>query len=181
MTVAHTEPQPPEISVEEAARLGIEIPSIPAFYFGPTTWNYLYYAILGISTVIGMAAFVQTGEVTDGLFYFFFSLLGTAVLGIFFLSSVVIPLYMKHYERLVEARKAALRAAQIAAIERAEEERAQRQKYSLGRHDQGEGGDLNAAFQETGDESELPSQPAIPAANAVEDQASSLRRMVATH
>ncbi len=178
MAVAQMDPQAyPDITREEAAELGIEIPDMPAFQFGPAAWNYLYYAILGLSMTIGFVAFVNTGDLATGLIYFFFSLLGTAILGILFLSSVVIPLCVKEYERGVAAHKAAIRAAQVAAMERAKEERVANQEFAGRRSLTPPPTGLDEAFADVGTGPEA----AKPEKAPVEDQASSLRRMVAAH
>jgi hypothetical protein len=158
--------------------LGIEVPLVPPFRFGPDSWNLLYYMILGVSLLFGFLAFASSGSWSDALLYFLISLLGTTFLGISFLSFVIMPLFLKHRERVLEARRAAVLAAKAAAIERNEQMLAERHRTMAANLRADTSAQNHAVF--TGQESTAePTNAPLPATNpTVEDQASSLRRMV---
>lgn len=82
---------------------------IPPIRFGPKEWNLLYYAILIFSLLVGLVTFVSGASVADALLRFLVTLFSSALLGISFLSFVVMPLHMKHYEALIKAQKEAAR------------------------------------------------------------------------
>lgn len=159
--------------------LGIEVPVVPPFRFGPDSWNLIFYMILAVSLLFGFMAFASTGSWSDALLYFFISLLGTTFLSVSFLSFVIMPLFLKHRERVIAARKAAELATKAAEIERAEQMLAERYRT---RPASNQGADPSLHNQVVFSEQESPDAPvsaAQPAAKpAVEDQASSLRRMV---
>lgn len=164
-------------------RLGIEVPVVPPFRFGPDSWNLLYYMILGVSLLFGFLAFASSGSWSDALLYFLISLLGATFLGISFLSFVIMPLFLKHRERVLEARKAAVLAAKAAAIERNEQILAERHRMMAASLHANAAAQNHAVFAEQ----ELTNEPAedkpatdpSPATRpTVEDQASSLRRMM---
>ena len=151
------------------------VSSVPPFRFGPATWNLLYYAILGASLLVGFLALLNGAPAVDALLYFFVALIGTAFLGITFLSFVVAPLYIKSYERAVRARREALRRAKIMAIEREERMHAERYRGFPSQSDEGTEVEMDETFTQATDTV----QPDGTASPVMEDQASSLRRMVA--
>ncbi len=161
--------------------LGIEVPVVPRFWFGPETWNLVYYAVLILSVGFGFVTYVVSGSLIDALLYFFITLVGTAFLGIAFISFVVMPLFMKHQERLREARRLAVLAERAAAIEQMEREKAERYRSVGANFAHGDTApNLSGAFLDTEDDSTLPNTPS-PASQSltIEDQAASLRRIMA--
>lgn len=160
--------------------LGIDVPVVPRFPFGPDSWNLIYYLILGVSLLFGFLAFASSGSWTDALLYFLVSLLGTTFLGISFLSFVIVPLFLKHRERVLNARKAALLAAKAAAIERNEQMLAERHLMMTANLHAQPADQTHAMFTEQEPMAELTGAPHPVSRPTVEDQASSLRRMVNT-
>jgi hypothetical protein len=160
--------------------LGIEIPIVPPFRFGPETWNWIYYAILGTSLLIGLLALLSSGSVVDALLFSFISLMGTAFLSIAFLSFVIMPLCVSHHRRMVEARRAAVLASKAAAIEKLEREKAERYRTTVA---QFQDEVLSAGLFDNESSSKDRHKPATDSSRdskpTAEDQASSLRRMVA--
>ncbi|MCB0112625.1 MAG: hypothetical protein R2873_33870 [Caldilineaceae bacterium] len=187
MTVAQTEAKPYADSTGTGQNsLGIEVPVVPPFWFGPQTWNLVFYLILAVSVGFGLFSLAVSGSWLDALVYFFLTLLGTAFLGIAFISFVVMPLFMKHQERLREARRMAALAEKAAAIERAEREKAERFRSMRASLADAPAGGLNAVFSALKEDDEEDGPPALaPSPTAtpppVEDQASSLRRMMAAN
>ncbi|RME66345.1 MAG: hypothetical protein D6790_00365 [Caldilineae bacterium] len=155
--------------VEEAPARDVQTPPPPPL--GPSTWNFLYYGILVISFLIGLLTLLSGGQVFDALVRFFVALFGLSFLTIIFLVSVVIPLHVRRYERLVEAQKAALEAER------------QRQEQLASQQEE-------APFFSAQTTGAMPAQDDSPLAqreaenhvldeHGLDDQASSLRRMVA--
>jgi hypothetical protein len=158
--------------------LGVKVPVVPPFRFGPDSWNLIYYMILGVSLLFGVLAFTSSGSLSDALLYFLVSLLGTTFLSVSFLSFVIVPLFLKHRERVLEARKAAVLAEKAAAIERHEQMLAERHRIMTANLQAGAPDQNHSVL--TGQEwaEEPTSVPQSAAKPTVEDQASSLRRMV---
>lgn len=182
MTLAQTETQSYAESTGPGQNsLGIEVPVVPPFWFGPQTWNLVYYGILAVSVAFGLFALVVSGSWLDALVYFFLTLLGTAFLGIAFISFVVMPLFMKHQERLREARKLAALAEKAAAIEKVEREKAERFRTIRANLADSPAATLDTIFgqPEVATDATVAVSPPKAAPQPVEDQASSLRRMMA--
>lgn len=157
---------------EEAPTRTVQTPPPPPL--GPSTWNLLYYGILAISLLIGLLTLLNGGQVLDALVRFFVALFGLSFLTIIFLVSVVIPLHVRRYERLVEAQKAALEAER------------QRQEMLARQQQQAEETLLFSA--QTPASMPAQDEPSLAQgkvedqnfdAHGLDDQASSLRRMVA--
>ncbi|MCL4832977.1 MAG: hypothetical protein KJZ86_11065 [Caldilineaceae bacterium] len=139
----------------------------PPAPFGPSTWNTLYYVCMAATIVVGLGTVLNGGGWTDAILRMFVTLLGGSVLAIAFLTFVIIPLHVRHYENLVAAQK----EAQVAAREKAEQEKVQANE-----------GEEPASEDspEPSFSSSVASSPTGPRpAPAHEDQASSLRRMAA--
>lgn len=182
MTVAQTETQKYADSPGPGQNsLGIEVPVVPPFWFGPQTWNLVYYGILAVSVAFGLFSLVISGSWLDALVYFFLTLLGSAFLGIAFISFVVMPLFLKHQERLREARRLTILAEKAAEIEKVEREKAERFRTLRANLADAPAATLDTIFSQ----SEVDAEPAAAVASPnaapqpVEDQAASLRRMMA--
>jgi hypothetical protein len=179
MTIAQTYPEGDGSKTQD---LGEEIPVIRPFRISPATLNLYYYAILGISLSLSVATFVSSGSLYHALLYFFVSFMGTAFLGMAFLSFVIVPLCIKQHERAKEAQIAAIRAARIATIERTEQEKAERFHMMMASNALagGESSPQGAAPEAAGFKAEkLKTGEESTKAATVEDQAASLRRMMA--
>ncbi|MBI1293837.1 hypothetical protein GC175_02615 [bacterium] len=182
MTVAQPETQQYADSTGPVQNsLGIEVPVVPPFWFGPQTWNLVYYGILAISVAFGLFSLVISGSWLDALVYFFLTLLGTAFLGIAFISFVVMPLFLKHQERLREARRLAILAERAAEIERVEREKAERFRTVRANLADAPAATLDNIFSQPEVNTDQTAAVSSPKAEprSVEDQASSLRRMMA--
>jgi hypothetical protein len=178
MTIAQSYP---DGDGSKPQNLGEESPVIRPFRISPATLNLFYYAILGISLSLSVVSFVSSGSLYHALLYFFVSFLGTAFLGMAFLSFVIVPLCIKQHERAKEAQIAAIRAARIAAIERAEQEKAERFHIMMASNTLagGESSLQGAAPEAAGVKAEKKMDGESSKAATVEDQAASLRRMMA--
>ena len=181
MTVAHETQSYADSTGPGQNSLGIEVPVVPPFWFGPKTWNLVYYGILAISIAFGLFSLVVSGSWLDALVYFFLTLLGTAFFGIAFISFVVMPLFLKHQERLREARRLAVLAEKAAEIEKAEREKAERFRTLRSSLANSPAATLDTIFSQPDGANEHIAgvSPAKTAPPPVEDQASSLRRMMA--
>lgn len=175
MAVSQAEAQPYPVAGDTGNEPGAMVPAVPAFRFGPEAWNWLFYAALAVSFLFGFMALLNSGSVVDALLYFFISLLGTAILSISFVSFVLMPLCVKHHRRVVEAKRAAVLASRAAAIAQYEREKSERYAILLSQLEN-DGAQPTTAGTETPD---AHSGDAMGREAAVEDQASSLRRMVA--
>lgn len=162
----------PSPSSEQDERF--QVPPPPPF--GPATWNYVYYAILAFSLLIGLLTLLNGGGVLDALLRFFIALLGSAMLSVAFLTFVVIPLHVRRYERLVEAQ----RAAQAEALEKqAQSRRSKSQRETV--YPEPSVPDTEP-LEDASTLDEAESSSAVPGhypEPSHDDQASSLRRMVA--
>lgn len=167
MTAEATLPQPGRTETDDEANADLEVKIPPPAPMGPSTWNSLYYAWMFITLLVGLGTILNGGSWYSAIVRMFITLLGGSFLTIAFLTFVIIPLHVKRYERLVEARK----AAQAAARQKAAEQQAAAES---------EADDwLPAMTNEPSFASERPLNGAPPTPRH-EDQAASLRRMAAT-
>jgi len=136
--------------------------------FGPPTWNILYYVCIAVTAFVGVGTILNGGMWTDALVRMFVTLLGGLMLVMAFITFVVVPLHVRHYENVATAQKAARLAA------RANEEHAREEKRNqAGRSNPGLAGefafDSEPGSQTGGSHTE----------RSHNDQAASLRRMAA--
>lgn len=167
MTAEATLPHPGRAETDAEESSALEFRDPPPAPMGPSTWNSLYYAWMVITLLVGLGTILNGGSWYSAIVRMFITLLGGSFLTIAFLTFVIIPLHVKRYEQLVEARK----AAQAAARQKAAEQQAAAEDES---YDQ-----LPAMTNEPSFASERP-LPGTPPTPRHEDQAASLRRMAAT-
>ncbi len=144
--------------------------ALPALPFGPTTWNRLFYTCVAAAALVGGGTILNGGVWTDAILRIFVTLLGSSILVIAFLTFVIVPLHVKHYQNLIAAQQAALQAAR--------EKRAQEKEAEQIAADE-----ADAALMNMNEPSFFPDLdgllPESRSQRAQDDQAASLRRMAA--
>lgn len=136
--------------------------------FGPSTWNILYYLCIAITAFVGVGTILNGGMWIDALVRMFVTLLGGSMLVMAFITFVVVPLHVRHYENVAAAQKAARIAARTQEAQAREEK-----KNRTGRGNQAQAGE--PAFDS---EKKSPADTSF-TERSHDDQAASLRRMAA--
>lgn len=165
-----------------------DVPAKPPLSLSPASWNALYFSILGGSFLLGFLSLLNGHTLYMALFIFFVALVTLFLLTVGFVSFIVIPLQVRHYQRLVDAVRRQAEAELRSRMRKAEEDSLAMREERMGLMG-GQGLDLSSAFMHRElDERDVEfrepttgSHPngAGPSRDGVADQAASLRKMMA--
>jgi hypothetical protein len=163
------------------------VPAKPPFSLGPAGWNALYFSILGGSFLLGFFSLLNGHTLYMAMVVFFIALVIMFLLTVSFVSFIVIPLQVRHYQRLVDAVRQQAEAELRSRMRKAEQDSLALREERMNVLN-GQSLDLSSAFrhkiEQDGAEFMEPNlgartNGAAPSRDSVADQAASLRKMMA--